>query len=149
MPATGVFPPLRILVMVRAIAPVAGMPPKSGVIILAIPCPISSVLERCLPPVAPSATIALSKDSIAPSMAMVKAGANNNLKVSKLITGRDGKGIVALISPKRVPMVSTGSWKAETAMVLNSSAIKVPGIFLFILGHITETSTVNKPIPNV
>ena len=30
MPATGVLPPLLILVMVRAMAPVAGIPPKRG-----------------------------------------------------------------------------------------------------------------------
>ena len=30
IPATGVLPPLLILVIVRAMAPVAGIPPKSG-----------------------------------------------------------------------------------------------------------------------
>ncbi|MND00965.1 hypothetical protein D3C83_197650 [compost metagenome] len=37
IPATGVRPPLRTFVAVRAIAPVAGMPPKKGVIRLAVP----------------------------------------------------------------------------------------------------------------
>ena len=42
MPATGVRPPVRTLVAVRAIAPVAGMPPKNGATMLAMPCAISS-----------------------------------------------------------------------------------------------------------
>ena len=37
IPATGVRPPLFIFAIVRAIAPVAGIPPKNGVAILAIP----------------------------------------------------------------------------------------------------------------
>ena len=37
MPATGVRPPLLILVIVRAMAPVAGIPPKRGEAILASP----------------------------------------------------------------------------------------------------------------
>ena len=45
MPATGVRPPLLILVMVLAMAPVAGIPPKIGVTTLAIPCAINSVLN--------------------------------------------------------------------------------------------------------
>src|SRR5438094_986682 len=42
IPATGERAPLRIFVAVRAIAPVAGMPPNSGLAILAMPCAISS-----------------------------------------------------------------------------------------------------------
>ena len=41
----GDFPPLLILVMVRAMAPVAGIPPKRGAMILAAPWAISSVFE--------------------------------------------------------------------------------------------------------
>ena len=61
MPATGVFPPLLMFAMVRAMAPVAGIPPNSGVAMLATPCAISSVLESCLSPITPSATVADSK----------------------------------------------------------------------------------------
>ena len=42
MPATGVLAPLLMLVTVRAMVPVAGMPPKKGVTKLATPCAISS-----------------------------------------------------------------------------------------------------------
>ncbi len=73
MPATGVRPPLVMLVIVRAMAPVTGMPPKNGTVILARPWPISSVLELVREPVIPSATVDDSSDSMAPSIAMVKA----------------------------------------------------------------------------
>ena len=73
IPATGVRPPLLILVMVRAMAPVAGMPPKKGTTMFAAPCAMSSVFELCLSPMTPSATIAESKDSMAPNIAIVKA----------------------------------------------------------------------------
>ena len=39
MPATGVWPPAAILVPVRAMTPVAGMPPNRGEAILAVPWP--------------------------------------------------------------------------------------------------------------
>ncbi len=45
-PATGVRPPLLMLVAVRAMAPVTGMPPKSGETTLATPWATSSMLER-------------------------------------------------------------------------------------------------------
>ena len=48
MPATGVFAPERMFVAVRAIAPVAGKPPKSGENILATPWPTSSTFGLCL-----------------------------------------------------------------------------------------------------
>ena len=41
-PAIGETAPLLILVTVRAIVPVAGMPPKKGTTMLAMPCPINS-----------------------------------------------------------------------------------------------------------
>ena len=42
MPATGVRPPARTLVTVRAIVPVAAIPPNNGLTRLAMPCAISS-----------------------------------------------------------------------------------------------------------
>ncbi len=47
IPATGVCAPERMLVAVRAIAPVAGSPPKSGDAMFATPCPTSSTFELC------------------------------------------------------------------------------------------------------
>ena len=62
------------LAAVRAIAPVAGIPPKRADIIFPIPCPINSAFDLCLLPIIPSETTAESKDSIAASIAIVKAG---------------------------------------------------------------------------
>ncbi|MPN05750.1 hypothetical protein SDC9_153003 [bioreactor metagenome] len=84
-PATGVLPPLLILAMVLAIAPVAGIPPKNGVIMFVIPCPINSVLESCLLPVTPSATIAANNDSIAQRIAIVIAGCESSLIIAKVM----------------------------------------------------------------
>ncbi|MNC96164.1 hypothetical protein D3C83_134580 [compost metagenome] len=51
IPATGERAPERILVAVRAIAPVAGNPPKAADATLATPCATSSMLERWRRPV--------------------------------------------------------------------------------------------------
>ena len=77
MPATGDTAPQRILVAVRAIAPVAGNPPKRGDRILAKPCATSSTLGLCWSPLMRSATTADMSDSIAPSRATVIAGEIN------------------------------------------------------------------------
>ena len=108
IPAMGVRPPLLILVMVRAMAPVTGIPPKKGTTILAAPCAISSVLELVLSPVTPSATVAESKDSMAPNTAMVNAGESNWFIVSILIFRACGSG-TSLLMLKRSPMVSIPS----------------------------------------
>ena len=57
IPAIGVRPPFFTFVAVLAIAPVAGIPPRNGATILAIPCAISSVFERWFPLIIPSATV--------------------------------------------------------------------------------------------
>ncbi len=74
MPAIGLVAPLFTLVTVRAMVPVAGMPPKNGVAKLAMPCAISSWLGSWRSPIMPSATRAHSSDSIAPSSASVIVG---------------------------------------------------------------------------
>ena len=76
IPATGERPPLFMLVAVRAMAPVAGMPPKIGDTKFAKPWATSSVLESCRVLIIPSATIALKRDSMAQSNAMDNAGEN-------------------------------------------------------------------------
>ena len=93
IPVTGVLPPLFMLAIVRAMAPVAGMPPKRGVMMFATPCPMSSVLALWCFPVTPSATIAASRDSMAQSMAMVKAGETSSLMTSIDISGTTGLGM--------------------------------------------------------
>ena len=74
MPATGVCAPERMLVAVRAMAPVAGKPPNIGEKMLAMPWPISSTLGLWRSLLMRSDTTADISDSMAPSMATVKAG---------------------------------------------------------------------------
>ena len=73
-PASGLVAPLRMLVAVRAMAPVAAKPPNSGAMMLAAPWPMSSWFESWRAPVMPSATTAVSSDSMAPNKAMANAG---------------------------------------------------------------------------
>ncbi len=133
IPAT-ILPPLLILVIVRAMAPVAGMPPNNGVIRLAVPCSISSVFESSLyTPVTPSATVADSNDSIAPNTAIVMATGNKSLMASQLRVGMAALGNSDLMV-KRSPMVSMESMPAYvfntyTPIVTTIIAIREPGIF--------------------
>ena len=131
MPAIGVRPPLLIFVMVRAMAPVAGIPPKIGEAMFAIPCPISSVFELWWSPMTPSATVADSSDSIAPRTAMVTAGPTSPLTVSHVSSGTTAPGSVELML-KRSPMVSTlvtpaYCFSSRTATVMMIMATSEPG----------------------
>ena len=92
IPANGELPPWRILVAVRAIAPVDAIPPNKGANTLASPCPNNSVFDSCFVPLIPSATTADNKDSIAPSIAMVKAGPIKVNILSKLRIGIENSG---------------------------------------------------------
>ena len=65
--------PLRILVAVRAMALVAANPPSYRSNNIGQPCPSVPLIESLVPAM-PSATTADNSDSIAPSMAMAKAG---------------------------------------------------------------------------
>ncbi|MPN01105.1 hypothetical protein SDC9_148308 [bioreactor metagenome] len=70
----GLLPPFFTLAAVLAIAPVAGIPPKIPEATFATPWAINSMFESCFPPIIPSATTAESSDSMAASIAIVKAG---------------------------------------------------------------------------
>jgi hypothetical protein len=61
------------LVAVRAMVPVTGKPPNRAEPILAMPCATSSMFERCLRPVMPSAILAESRLSTPPSKVKDKA----------------------------------------------------------------------------
>jgi hypothetical protein len=71
--AIGDRAPARMLVAVRASAPVAAMPPKNGHTRFAMPSPISSEFGSCSVPLMPSATTADISDSIAPRIAIANA----------------------------------------------------------------------------
>ncbi len=72
--ANGDVAPARMLVAVRASAPVAAMPPKNGAAMLPRPSATSSAFGSCFLPVIASAMTAESSDSMAPSIAMASAG---------------------------------------------------------------------------
>src|SRR5207245_7694224 len=74
MPATGDCAPERMLVAVRAMAPVAGRPPNMGEKMLATPWPINSTLGLWRSLVMRSETTADMSDLIGPSIATVKGG---------------------------------------------------------------------------
>ena len=158
-PARHVRPPLLILVMVRAMAPVAGMPPKSGETMLANPCPTNSWLESWRSPVTPSATVAESRLSMAPSTAMTRAVGNKVPKVEKVklpsgavnrpcqsrsqaVTG----GSEAVMRPKRSPMVGMCvrpcALVRATTTVVTTMATNEPGTRLATFCVPTMRSTV-------
>ena len=129
-PAIGALPPLRMLVAVRAIAPVAAMPPNSGETMLAIPCPTSSWLASCFVPAMPSATTADSSDSIAPSIAIVKAEGSSSITSSKPIDGTENAGSERGMAPKVDSIVAMpGSSKASVTAVAATIASSGPGTF--------------------
>jgi hypothetical protein len=146
MPATGERPPFFTFVAVRAMAPVAGMPPKNGTTRLAMPWPISSALARWRPPIMPSATIALSSDSMAPSSAIDSAGENRAPICEKSKRGSEGLGRPVGTSPKRLPMVSTCRLKTCTTMVVSRSAISGPGSRREMRDHCCVMSTEPRQI---
>ncbi|MEY4074753.1 MAG: hypothetical protein RJA29_2110, partial [Pseudomonadota bacterium] len=103
----GLVAPLFTLVTVRAMVPVAGMPPKKGVMKLAMPWAISSWLASWRSPIIWSAMRAHKSDSMAPSMARVEAGINKCWAVAQLMSGQASEGRLLGMLPKRLPMVST------------------------------------------
>ena len=127
MPATGVRAPLRMLVTVRAIVPVAAMPPKSGETTLAMPCAISSWFGSWRSRIIPSATRAHSSDSIAPSSAIEIVGPTRFCAVCQSKAGSANGGSPWGMPPKRLPMVSTCSPNTATATTPSTSTAIVPG----------------------
>ena len=127
MPATGVRAPERMLVAVRAMAPVAGRPPNSGDATFAMPCAISSTLGSWRSPDMRSATTADSSDSIAPSSAIVTASGTSPGSSSGRNAGTCSSGRPVGMPPKRLPMVSTGRPSSQAARVPPSSATTAGG----------------------
>src|SRR2546430_258113 len=84
--ASGERAPARMLVAVRARAPVAAMPPKNGAAMLARPWPTSSASGSWRFPVIPSAMTAERSDSIAPSIAIANA-AGSSFSTSRNVSG--------------------------------------------------------------
>ena len=81
-----------MLAAVLAIAPVAGIPPKSAEPTLPIPCATSSAFELCFEFIIPSATTHESKDSIAARTAIVNASGKTFFANPKFIEGKSKGG---------------------------------------------------------
>ena len=160
-PATGVRPPLLMFVIVRAIAPVAGMPPKNGTTTFATPCAISSVFELCLSPITPSATIADSRLSIAPNIAIVNAEGKsfcttvkNDSPSANSIDGRCGAGIPCgkayrspIVCTEAIPQdAGAYSFSSHNAKVATMIAARLPGIRFVSFGMKIHTARENRPI---
>jgi hypothetical protein len=109
MPATGDRAPARMLVAVRAMAPVAGIPPNSGETMFAIPCAASSTFELCRSPVIPSATTADSMLSKRRQQRHRKRRRNQRQNVFGVkIRKRKRRQPAAEFPPNLLPIVSTG-----------------------------------------
>ena len=128
IPAIGVLAPARIFVAVRAIAPVAGIPPNNGEARLAMPCATSSTLELCLVPLMLSATTAESRLSTAARSATVMAEGNSGTTWSSRNAGMESLGKPVGIPPNLLPIVSRGMPSSATATVQPSIARIDPGI---------------------
>ena len=130
-----------MLVAVRAIAPVAGIPPNSPDAMFAIPCPTSSTFDLWRVPIIPSATTAESSDSIAASSATVTADGKSSRMRSAERAGKCGDGIPAWISPNREPIVSTGRRRSAAPTVARRIATIGPGIRRDTLGQKIRTAS--------
>ena len=129
MPASGLVAPLRTFVAVRAIAPVAAKPPNTGASTFATPCPISSWFGLCRVPVMPSATTAVSSDSMAPSSAIANAGPTSWMTSVNPISGHWSEGSVRGMPPNAVPIVATpGNCQAACTAVAASIATSGAGM---------------------
>ena len=134
MPAMGVRPPLFTLAAVRAMAPVAGMPPNSTEPMLPTPCATSSMLQRWWPEIMESATTHDSSDSMAARMAMVMPLANSSRNKSRLSWGNCSVGRPASMV-YRSPMVLTCRPNADTMAAPTITATSEPGMRLDTFGH--------------
>ncbi len=143
-PATGVFPPLLTLVIVRAMAPVAGMPPSMADATLAAPCATSSILDLCREPIMPSATVA-DKQRLDPCQQGDGQGWSGQLsRLSKSEMRQMRAGSMRGSSPKRAPMVSTGSLNIQAIRVAPIIAINIAGNF----GVKRVISTIAATVPS-
>ena len=144
MPETGVLPPLLMLAVVRAIAPVAGMPPKRIEPTLATPWAISSQSDLWRLPVMPSATTAESSDSIAASRAIVRAEGINSRTSLRLKGGKWGVGSEPGMPPNLLPMVATDcKLNSQTTSEAATTATIMPGT----RGTVLRSSKISATLP--
>jgi len=158
--ANGDRAPDRMLVAVRASAPVAAMPPKNGATMFPIPSATSSELGSCLVSVTPSATTADSSDSIAPSMAIANA-AGSSSRIRPYPSGvvphgsagvGNMDGMPATSTPptmvwNRVPIVATS--RAGNSRAIRATPAVTPAIAISGAGTLRVTRGNTTSSPNV
>ncbi len=137
-------PPLRTFTAVRAIAPVAGMPPKKPAAMDASPWPTSS-RSASTGPVGASeaATRADSSDSIAASAATATAGPSSTSGSTPLRSGSPGAGKL----DGSGPMVSTGASSSCASAVTTTIAMRDPGRCRCSRGSTTMMTTTSRVAP--
>ena len=126
MPATGVLPPFFTFAAVRAMAPVAGIPPNSTEPMLPTPCATSSMLLRWCELIMLSATTQDRSDSIAARMAMVMPLGSWSASRSTLSWGMRNSGR-SLLMTYRSPMVLTCMPKPLTRAIPHDERDKGSG----------------------
>src|SRR3989344_3235946 len=138
-----------MLTPLLAIAAVAAIPQKKGMIRLTAPCATSSRLLLCFVPVIPSQTTAQSNASIDPSKAIVTAAGRTFFTNSQEKCGTVKEGNPWGISP------TNGTFNAKkTAKTVNriSATIEAGIFFVYLLfannfGSNTNNITVSTVIP--
>ena len=138
--------PERTLTAVRAMAPVAGMPPNSPVATFARPWPtISRRSDVRVSPVMASATLAESRLSIAARMATASAGPTRWRTTVGLRSGRRGAGRWC----GSAPIVGTPAWQATASTVTLATATIDEGTRRVTRGQSTMMAAVAAPSPTV
>ena len=147
MPATGVLPPFFTFAAVRAMAPVAGIPPNSTEPMLPTPCATSSMLLRWCELIMLSATTQDRSDSIAARMAMVMPLGSWSASRSTLSWGMRNSGR-SLLMTYRSPMVLTCMPKPLTRAIPAMSATRDPGMRSLTLGQANRMARQTAPTTN-
>ncbi len=149
MPATGVRPPFFTFVAVRAIAPVAGIPPKSAEAMFATPCPTSSTFDLWRLPIMPSATTAESSDSIAASSATVTAGGKSSRSAPGASTGGIAAAGVRPATRRSASRSSRPGDAADAAAALAATMATIgAGIFRETRGHTSRIASDRRRDPD-
>ncbi len=135
---TRVRAPARTLTAVRAMAPVAGMPPNSDTAMFARPWPTSSRSGSWSSPSAsPSATLAESRLSSAASAATARTAVRSSGRCATSMSGRLGLGSPAGM----VPIRAMGRSASRATSVATATAISEAGSERWSRGTTTITTT--------
>ena len=136
---------------VLAIAPVAGIPPKSADTILPAPCATSSILGLCLEPIIPSDTTHERRLSIPASTAIVSASGRSVIIISILTLGILTAGSPFFIV-YRLPIVLTSDSAGMNLTITTDTitAISEGGILssALNLGHMISIASATTPTIN-